>query len=359
VVGSKTQKGGDTQVAHLSNPFSGERMSQDVPLSAITANQQPIWFSPIKPSEAKRPLLNSTIWQLDAVSGRYDYYLHKDYGCKDNGQQLPLPIRSGAICQKQSQNRCQVPSASVTRNALVGSGAQIDIVAVFADNYDFQQQPMRHKFSIKLPGLNLPKTSEPELRAGWMRTWNKPTTQQSLRAEINQQTNNQQRNPSVVLHYLYDDENDYQNKWLWKTTTSPARLRNAPDIKKRNDMVNVVDISNVVLNNEIRPRNREFNNQVQRIINHITKQWRVNSDHLLVILSDSISEQEMARLNNIGLPRGNGKRRLLILTSEFLSPNSDSLLSLPRLPSDTGNHTVISMYDDNWVEQFVKAVFAF
>jgi hypothetical protein len=352
------------QMAYLTNPFKGQRISQYLLLSAFTANRQPVWSYSIKPGEkGKDSLMNSVIWQLDSVSGRYDYYLHQASGCMSNGQRLTLPIRPEAICHLPSQRiRCQRSSVS-SRTRKPSSRrntaqiAQIDIVAVFAEKYNFQQQVLRPKFSM--PGLNIPKTGQQERRAGWMKIWDKHTTQQSLRNAINRQASRQQRNPSVKLHYRYDDENDNENKWLWSSMRKQAHLKNAPVIGTRRNMVEVVNISNVVLNNDIRPRNRRLDNQVNSIVKYVTKQWQPNGDYLLVILSDGISEQEMAQLKNIRLPRGNGKRRLFVLTSDFLPTDSQSLLLLPKLPSDTGHHTVISMYDKNWVEQLVTAIFAF
>jgi len=350
------------QRAYLTNPFKGQRISAELLLSAVTANHKPVWSYSIKAGEKGNSLMDSVIWRLDSVSGRYDYYLHQASGCQNNGQPLTLPIRPEAICRSPNQSfRCQRSSVpSVTRKPSYGNTApiaQIDIVAVFAEQYNFQQQALRPKFSM--PGLNIPKTDgQQELRAGWMRTWNKPTTQRSLRDSIDRQIY-RQRNPSVKLHYHYDDENDHQDNWLWSSIPGPERLTNAPSIKTRRDMVEVVNISNVVLNNDIRPQNRRLDNQVDSIVEYVTKQWQPNGDYLLVILSDGMSEPEMAQLKNLRLPRGNGKRRLLILTSEFLPKNSQSLLLLPKLSSDTGPHTVISLYDDNWVEQFVNAIFDF
>ncbi|TGO02675.1 hypothetical protein PN36_20950 [Candidatus Thiomargarita nelsonii] len=359
VVGKKDQKSGDVQVAKLSNMTlpRNPKQRQTLSLATITADKKPIWSYPLQLGDNK----NSIFWQLDSVVGRYDYYIHGDSKYKANGELLKnLSIRPGAICRAPSQDNSppvaqavsyMAPQPSYSPNQ--GDKAQIDIVAVFADNYNFQQQPVRRTFS--LPGL--PQTGKQELRAGWMRKWNKHDTQQSLRSShFNRQT---KRNPSVKLHYYYDDDTDRQDKWLWNPNRTQALLEQAPQIDTRNNMANLVDITNVVLNNGIQPNSRHLNNQIQKIIKHVTAQWDVNNEYLLVILSDGISEQEMEKIKKISLPRGNGKRRLLILTSEFLSPNSTSIIALPKLPSYTGGHTVISMYDDNWIEQFVNAIFNF
>jgi len=364
VVGSDKSS---VQMAYLTNPFNkGQRVSQELPLSAFTANQQPVWSYSIKPGEkGKESLMDSVIWQLDSVSGRYDYYLHQNYARKSNGEPLELPTRSEDICP---QSPSQSSGSPVTRKVSFGKTtaqidtAQIDIVAVFAEKYNFQQQAIPPNFSL---GLNIPKTSQQTLRAGWMKNWDKHTAQESLRDAMTGQVSKQQRDPSVKLHYHYDDKNDKddknnkENNWLWNPMPGQAHLENAPSIKTRRNIVELLNISNVVLNNEIRPHNRRRDDQVTKIINHVKDQWQPNGDYLLVILSDGISEQEMAQLNHITLPRGNGKRQLLILTSDFLPKDSSkSLLLLPKLPSDTG-HRVISMYDEKWVKQFVKAIFEF
>lgn len=350
------------QMAYFTNLFNNQQISQKLLLSAVTANQQSVWSYSIKPGEKGDSLMNSVIWQLDSVQGRYDYYLHQASGCQSNGQPLSWSIRSETVCNSPSsqQSRCQrsnIPSVTGQQSyGNAGQIAQIDIVAVFAEKYNFQQQVVISPISLNL-GLNIPETgAQLELRAGWMRTWNKQATQSSLRDAINKAS--QQRNPSVKLHYLYDDQNDREDKWLWSPMPGQAHLDNAPSITTRQDMAKVVDISNVVLENDILPVLRSLDDQVTKIIDHITRQWQPNGDYLLVILSDGISEQEMKQLNKNMLPRGNGKRQLLVLTSDFLPTDSQSLMSLPKLPSNTGD-TVISMYDKDWIEKFVKAIFKF
>lgn len=360
------------QMAKLTNPFKSQRISEELLLSAVTADQKPVWSYSMKPGEkGKDSLMNSVVWQLESVSGRYDYYLHQASGCQSNGKPLTLSIRSETICRLPTQQiRCQGPRASsATRRsnnsglsgiknlsgAKTESSAQIDIVAVFAENYNFQQQPFRPKFSI--PGMNnIPRTGSQELRTGWMRNWNKPKNRDLLREAIALQSS-QARDPSVKLHYLYDENDDPD--WSWSPTPGQQSLTNAPIISTRRDMKAVIDINKVVLNNNIRPNNRRLTNQVEMIVEHVTQQWQPNGDYLLVILSDGLSEQEMAQLSQYRLPRGNGQRQLLILTSDFLPTNSQSLLRLPKLPSNTEPHTVISMYDKDWVDQFVKAIFDF
>ena len=356
VVGSnKDQR--SIQEAQLSIP-NNPKQKQNIPFYTIT-DDKAIWYQLLE--------LGGNL-QLDSVSGHYDYYLHQNYARKSDGEPLTLSVRPEATCKQLQSNRSQpdanrqelIPSPQPSYSPDRAPTAQIDIVAVFANNYNFQQQAVSSSISLDL-GLDIPKTDQKELEAGWMRTWNKPNLQKLLRDSITLQlSKKQQRNPSVVLHYLYDDKNDHQDKWLWSPRTDSDSLKHAPVIKTRKAMGNVVDISDVVLNNDIRPHDhRRLDDQVTKIITHVTAQWQPNSDYLLVILSDSISKQEMKQLKNITLPPGNGKRSLLILTSEFLPINNDSLLFLPKLPSDTELHSVISMYDENWIKQFVKVIFDF
>jgi len=305
--------------------------------------------------------------KLDSVQGDYDYYLHQNYACDSYGNPLNFSTHSDEMCtdiqKSQSSWNCkgspiesrppQSDSATTQDNTaqidtVQIDTAQIDIVAVFAEKYNFQQKASR----IKLPGVNtLPKTGgQQELRAGWMRTWNKSETKQSLRKQIKPHS----KDSKVRLQYHYNEKLDCKNSnWSWE-----SNLEHAPKMETLEKFDLVVNV-NRVIDRDIRPHNCHRDDQVTKIIDHITRQWQPNGDYLLVILSDGISEQEMKRLNKNMLPRGNGKRQLLVLTSDFLPTDSQSVLSLPELPSNTGPHKVISMYDEMWIEKFVETIFNF